>query len=215
MSIQGAGSIEDGATDAHHRHASKEGPSTSIDQAIHAQAKFFNQRSLAQKALRRAAGPGAIPLTLLPSGINRNQGPPLSFKNFGSLDRAAYASQRSQVGKFSPTHNPYALQQNGKRRILPDHKKFGFVEGMDKESLQDQLLLVKSQLNNANDELTKTKTRNAILQQQLKEKDKFIDELLKSTYLMNQALVSKNEQLAAEKQTKGGNTTNKNGNTDD
>jgi hypothetical protein len=92
--VQGAGSLEDGAIDAHYRHASKEGlpQSTSIDQAIHAQAKFFNQRSLAQKALRRAAGPGSIPLTLLPSGINRNQGPPLTFKNFGSLDRAAYAS---------------------------------------------------------------------------------------------------------------------------
>jgi hypothetical protein len=74
ISVQGGGSLEDGATDAHYRHASKEGlpQSTSIDQAIHAQAKFFNQRSLAQKALRRAAGPGTIPLTLLPSGINRN-----------------------------------------------------------------------------------------------------------------------------------------------
>jgi len=73
MSIQGGGSIEDGATDARYRHASKEGlpQSTSIDQAISAQANFFNQRTLAQKALKRASGPGAIPL-LLPSGINRN-----------------------------------------------------------------------------------------------------------------------------------------------
>ena len=146
MSIAGAGSVDDGANDAHYRNASKEGPpqSTSIDQAIHAQAKFFNQRSLAQKALKRAAGPGVIPLTLLPSGINRNQGPPLSFKNFGSLDRAAYSSQRSQIGKFSPTHNPYALNQNGKRRILPEHKKFGFHDGMGREDFQDQLMIVKS-----------------------------------------------------------------------
>ena len=86
---------------------------------------------------------------------------------------------------------------------------------MGREDFQDQLMIVKSQLNNANDELTKTKTRNAILQQQLKEKGKFIDELLKSIYLMNQALVSNNEQLAAEKDQKGENNTNKGGKNDE
>jgi len=49
----------------------------------------------------------------------------------------------------------------------------------------------------------------------LKEKGKFIDELLKSIYLMNQALVSNNEQLAAEKDQKGENNTNKGGKNDE
>jgi len=34
-------------------------------------------------------------------------------------------------------------------------------------------------------EITKTKTRNQMLLEQLKTKDKFIDEILKSTYQMN------------------------------
>jgi len=43
-------------------------------------------------------------------------------------------------------------------------------------------------MNQMQDDVTRTKTRNAILQEQLKAKDRFIDELLKSTYMMNQAM---------------------------
>jgi hypothetical protein len=39
-------------------------------------------------------------------------------------------------------------------------------------------------------ELTKTKTRYAILQEHMKSKDKFIDELLKSTQFMNSAILN-------------------------
>ena len=43
-------------------------------------------------------------------------------------------------------------------------------------------------LNRVNDENTKLKTKHAILKDQIKNKDKFIDELLKSTYVMSQAM---------------------------
>ena len=53
------------------------------------------------------------------------------------------------------------------------------------------------------DEVTKTKTRNAILNEQLKAKDKFIDELLKSTYMMNQAMNTGPPELQGEEKKEG------------
>lgn len=48
-------------------------------------------------------------------------------------------------------------------------------------------MMLKSRMNRIHEELTRTKTRNAILQEQLKAKDKFADELLQSTFKANQA----------------------------
>lgn len=43
-------------------------------------------------------------------------------------------------------------------------------------------------LNRVTDDNTKLTTKQAILKDQIKSKDKFIDELLKSTYVMSQAM---------------------------
>ena len=93
-----------------------------------------------------------------------------------------YSSQQmaSQILRFSPTNNPYQILQNGKRRDQSNLKRGGHFE-LDKEDLRDQLFLVKTQLNQANEELLKTKTRQQMLAQQMKEKDKFIDELIRTT----------------------------------
>ena len=61
---------------------------------------------------------------------------------------------------------------------------------MQKEDIYDQLIFQKSKMNQMDEEVTQIKTRNAVLQEQLRAKDKFIDELLKSTYMMNQAMMS-------------------------
>jgi hypothetical protein len=53
------------------------------------------------------------------------------------------------------------------------------LDAMQKEDLQDQLFLVKNQLNTANLELTRVKTRFQILQDHMKGKDRFIDEMLR------------------------------------
>ena len=52
---------------------------------------------------------------------------------------------------------------------------------LEREDLFDSLLEVRSDMNRVMDDNTKIKTRNAILMQQIKAKNKFIDELLKST----------------------------------
>lgn len=54
--------------------------------------------------------------------------------------------------------------------------------------MYDKLLVLKSELNALNEENTKLKTKNAIQSDHLKQRDKFIDELLKSTYVMSQAM---------------------------
>lgn len=54
-----------------------------------------------------------------------------------------------------------------------------------KEDMYDQLLLLKNELNRVNDLNTKLKTKGSAKDCQLKNKDKFIDELLKSTYVMS------------------------------
>lgn len=51
--------------------------------------------------------------------------------------------------------------------------------------MYDKLLVLKSELNALNEENTKLKTKNAIQSDHLKQRDKFIDELLKSTYVMS------------------------------
>ena len=76
--------------------------------------------------------------------------------------------------------NPYTSCSASPKKFRPQPITSGA-----KEDLQDALFIVKSELNNINHELTKTRTRYAILQDHLKGKDKFIDELLKSTQFMN------------------------------
>ena len=44
------------------------------------------------------------------------------------------------------------------------------------------------ELNRVNDSFLKLKTKQANLNNQMKNKDKFIDELLKSTYVMSKAM---------------------------
>lgn len=65
-----------------------------------------------------------------------------------------------------------------------------YNNGLEKEDFQDQLFLAKAELNKCNLELTKTKTRMAVLQEQTKGKDKFIDELLKSSQFMHNAILT-------------------------
>ena len=47
------------------------------------------------------------------------------------------------------------------------------------------MITLKTDLNRVYDENTKYRTKNAIQLDHLKNKDKFIDELLKSTYVMS------------------------------
>ena len=62
-----------------------------------------------------------------------------------------------------------------------------------KEDIEDQLNSKKTELNQFVDENTKLRTKNAVLKEQLKEKDRLIDELLQGTY----SLGAKVEKLAA------------------
>jgi chromosome condensin MukBEF ATPase and DNA-binding subunit MukB len=56
---------------------------------------------------------------------------------------------------------------------------------LKKEDIYDSLITLKTELNRVTAENTKVKTKLAIQQDHLKNKDKFIDELLKSTYVMS------------------------------
>ena len=62
------------------------------------------------------------------------------------------------------------------------------AEFLKKEDIYDQLIIIKMDLNRVQDENTKLRTKNMIQKENLKSKDKFIDELLKSTYVMSQAM---------------------------
>jgi hypothetical protein len=53
----------------------------------------------------------------------------------------------------------------------------------DKEDLYDQNILVKLQSNEVRDENTKLRTRLTMMQNQLKGKDKLIDDLYKSAFI--------------------------------
>ena len=56
---------------------------------------------------------------------------------------------------------------------------------MKREDIYDSLITLKTELNRVSAENTKVKTKLAIQQDHLKNKDTFIDELLKSTYVMS------------------------------
>ena len=87
--------------------------------------------------------------------------------------------------------NPYSSLSGSPKKIRQaPASQFVSNLGGAREDLQDALFIVKSELNNVNHELTKTKTRYAILQDHMKGKDKFIDELLKSTQYINNAILS-------------------------
>lgn len=67
-------------------------------------------------------------------------------------------------------------------------KSKGNQDYLKKEDIYDSLITLKTELNRVTAENTKAKTKLAIQQDHLKNKDKFIDELLKSTYVMSQAI---------------------------
>ena len=67
-------------------------------------------------------------------------------------------------------------------------KNKGNQDYLKKEDIYDSLITLKTELNRVTAENTKVKTKLAIQQDHLKNKDKFIDELLKSTYVMSQAI---------------------------
>ena len=63
-----------------------------------------------------------------------------------------------------------------------------------KEDMYDQLVLLRSEMKLLNNDIDKTRARNGIYKNQMKQKDKFIDELLKSTYQVDQSIAEMNVQ---------------------
>jgi hypothetical protein len=59
--------------------------------------------------------------------------------------------------------------------------------------MYDQLLVNKNELNQAVEEVTKLKTRLAILSEQDKNKDKFIEDLVKQIFALSSAIDSPDE----------------------
>lgn len=69
----------------------------------------------------------------------------------------------------------------GYAKLRLSRQAVGNMNRLEREDLFDSLLQVRSDMNRIGDENTRVRTRNAILLQQLKAKNRFIDELLKST----------------------------------
>ena len=54
--------------------------------------------------------------------------------------------------------------------------------------MYEQLIMLRSEIKVLNDDINKTKTKNAIFETQLKQKDSFIDEIIKSTSMVDKAI---------------------------
>lgn len=57
-----------------------------------------------------------------------------------------------------------------------------------KEDMYDQLVMLRSEMKILNSDIEKMRTRNVIYQNQMLQKDSFIDELLKSTYQVDKSI---------------------------
>lgn len=119
-------------------------------------------------------------------------------------------------GKNIQSHQ-YLLNHYGSRQQYTNisqkslhNKKDGIsrersLAAIDKEDLYEQLFILKKELNMLQKDHTKMKTRNQIMQEQLKAKDKLMDEMLKTTDAANIKLyLEKAERELPEVPTDGG-----------
>ena len=84
-------------------------------------------------------------------------------------------------------NNPYGnLSKQGSTRSIKG--RIPQIDQFLKEDMYEQLIMLRSEIKILNDDINRTKTKNAIFETQLKQKDTFIEEVIKSTTMVDKAI---------------------------
>lgn len=134
-----------------------------------------------------------------------------SDRNEGSIDTAinnqsAFFSNRNiaqQLGKPSGVGragmnlkntasyygglNPYGnLSKHGSTKNIKG--RIPQIDQFLKEDMYEQLIMLRSEIKILNEDINRTKTKNAIFETQLQQKDSFIEEIIQSTTMVDKAI---------------------------
>ena len=144
-------------------------PDAVVERAIEMHSKFFDLRQLQQSQFNKAD----LFYKAYGSGGGRARNPYLVSNHPGSVNKSIRA--------LNAMREVPILGGNGAAKLRLSRQAVAAMNRLEREDLFDSLLEVRADMNKISDENTRVRTRNAILLQQLKAKNRFIDELLKST----------------------------------